>query len=63
MTSVHQPYGGVDEQGTSKMQDEKLQCILKALGDAARLVVGFKLITRSAKIWRKRANGSKSKEP
>ena len=45
------------------MQDEKLQCILKALGDAARLTVGFKLIARLGKIWRKRANRSKSKEP
>ncbi len=45
------------------MPDEKLQCILKALGDAARVVVGFKLITRLAMICWKRIKRSKSDEP
>lgn len=45
------------------MSDEKFQCILKALGEAARVAVGFKLITRLVLISWKRIKRSKSEEP
>lgn len=45
------------------MKDENLQCILKALNDAARVVVGIRVIARLAVICRKRIKKSKSEEP
>jgi hypothetical protein len=45
------------------MQDDKLQCILKAFGGAARMAVVVKLLIRVAHIVRKRIKQSKSEEP
>lgn len=45
------------------MQDEKLECALKTVGDAARIAVVIKLIIRVAYIVRKRIKRSKREEP
>lgn len=63
MTFAQQPHGEVGEQGTPNMQDDKLECALETVGDAARIAVVFKLIIHVAKIWRKRIKRSKSEEP
>ncbi len=40
------------------MEDDRFHCILKAVGDAARVAVFVKLIARVAKILRKRIKRS-----
>jgi hypothetical protein len=45
------------------MEDSKLYCLAKALGDAARVVVGSKIVMRLANFLRKRIERSKSEAP
>jgi hypothetical protein len=42
------------------MEDDKFQCILKTVGDAARVAVLLNLIARVTKIMRKRLKRSDS---
>lgn len=45
------------------MEDDKFHCILKALGDAARITVVVNLVIRLTKIIQKRVKRSNSEEP